>query len=163
VHEPEQESTDFTKALRWLRAQNRGSQCVDVMAFGSMGGRVDQGLSTVHHLFKAVRDKELLDGEIYLLSEQSLSFVMRRDWNEIHGLLSHDKGRKPFGENVGIIPLCGPAVISTKGLEWDVKDWRTEMGGQVSTSNHVKSDVVEIEPSEPVLFTVELADAFCVQ
>ena len=66
-----------------------------------------------------------------------------------------------FAENVGIIPVLGPVVISTKGLEWDVKDWRTEVGGQISTSNHIKSDVVEIEASDPVLFTVELTDAMC--
>ncbi len=66
-----------------------------------------------------------------------------------------------FEENVGIIPVRGPAVISTKGLEWDVKNWRTEVGGQISTSNHVRSEVVEIEVSEAVLFTVELAKAFC--
>jgi hypothetical protein len=56
-------------------------------------------------------------------------------------------------------------MISTKGFEWDVQDWRTEMGGQVSTSNHVvdMSKGVEIETDHPVLFTIELADLSPVQ
>jgi thiamine pyrophosphokinase len=49
-----------------------------------------------------------------------------------------------------------PAVISTKGLEWDVQEWRTEFGGRMSTSNHIVSDLVEIDTSDTVLFTVEL-------
>ncbi len=58
-------------------------------------------------------------------------------------------------ENVGIIPVGRPAVISTQGLEWDVTDWTTEIGGQVSTSNHIKRDVVVVHTTERVLFTVE--------
>ncbi|KAL8979487.1 MAG: hypothetical protein Q9205_005191 [Flavoplaca limonia] len=61
-----------------------------------------------------------------------------------------------FAENVGIIPIARPSVITTKGLEWDVTDWYTEFGGQMSTSNHIKSDTIEIDTSERVLFTMEL-------
>lgn len=39
----------------------------------------------------------------------------------------------------------------------DVTDWLTEFGGQMSTSNHIKNDIIEVETSEQVLFTVELA------
>lgn len=60
-------------------------------------------------------------------------------------------------ENVGIIPLGRPSVITTRGLEWDVTEWTTEFGGQISTSNHIRSGVIEVETSERVVFTVELA------
>lgn len=46
--------------------------------------------------------------------------------------------------------------ITTVGLEWDVTDWLTEFGGNVSTSNHVKDNVVEITTTQDVLFTVDL-------
>lgn len=159
LHIPEQDSTDFTKALRWLRNQNakKLGDRVDVVALGALAGRVDQGFSTIHHLFKAVSDRELLHGDLYLLSEQSLSFVLEKGRNIIHGLTADPKN--VFQENVGIIPIRGAAKISTVGLEWDVKDWRTEIGGQISTSNHTKADVVEIDTSDRVLFTIELADA----
>jgi thiamine pyrophosphokinase len=57
--------------------------------------------------------------------------------------------------NVGILPLFGKAVITTKGLEWDVEDWPTEMGGQISTSNHIVEDHISISTDVHVLFTVE--------
>jgi thiamine pyrophosphokinase len=62
-----------------------------------------------------------------------------------------------FEENIGIIPLSAPASITTQGFEWDVEDWHTEIGGQLSTSNHIRADKVEVSTSVPVLFTVELA------
>lgn len=160
---PEQDSTDFTKALSWLRTQNRKrlGNCVDVVALGGLGGRVDQAFSVIHHLIKAVSDTDLLDGDIYLLSEQSLSFVLKKGRNIIHG--GAPGQATTLRENAGIIPILGPATISTKGLEWNVKDWKTEFGGQISTSNHVKASAVEIDASSPVLFTVELVENLCTQ
>lgn len=159
VQHREQDSTDFTKALRWLRKQyatkSRGR--LDVVVLGGMGGRVDHGFSTIHHLFMVAKDTELLDGDIYLLSEQNLSFVLDKGRNVIHGLTPVREGI--FQKHIGIIPVKGPVIISTDGLEWDVKDWRTEIGGQLSTSNHIKADVVEIEASDHVLLTIELVHA----
>jgi thiamine pyrophosphokinase len=161
VHVPEQDSTDFTKALRWLRNESStlSGDRMDVVALGGLGGRVDQAFSIIHHLLKAVDDRELLCGDMYLVSEQSLSFVLGKGRNITHGLAPGQN--KVFQENVGIIPIRGAAEITTVGLEWDVKDWKTEFGGQISTSNHIKADVVEIESSDQVLLTIELADALC--
>lgn len=61
-----------------------------------------------------------------------------------------------FTPNIGILPVYGRSSITTKGLEWDVEDWKTEMGGMVSTSNHVFADEVHVWTTERVLFTVEL-------
>jgi thiamine pyrophosphokinase len=161
VHVPEQDSTDFTKALRWLRNESvtRGGDRMDVIALGGLGGRVDQGFSVIHHLLKAGDDRQLLYGDIYLVSDLSLSFMLGKGRNIIHGLAPDPK--TVFQENVGIIPIRGAAEITTNGLEWDVKDWKTEFGGQISTSNHIKADVVEINSSDQVLLTIELADALC--
>jgi thiamine pyrophosphokinase len=38
-----------------------------------------------------------------------------------------------------------------------VQDWETEMGGQMSTSNHIISDSITIWTNNYVLFTVERA------
>ncbi|OQE23257.1 hypothetical protein PENSTE_c009G04598 [Penicillium steckii] len=63
-----------------------------------------------------------------------------------------------FEENIGIIPLSASASITTTGFEWDVENWHTEIGGQLSTSNHIRSDIVSVETNVPVLFTVELSE-----
>jgi thiamine pyrophosphokinase len=65
-----------------------------------------------------------------------------------------------LSECVGIIPVAGPAAITTSGLEWDVADWTTVIGGQLSTSNHIRADEVTVSTTQPVLFTVELARRF---
>lgn len=157
VKEPDQYSTDFTKCLRWIRTevqrQHDGSDDVpmDVVVLGGLGGRVDQGFSQIHHLFMAENDPQLLKGRIYLLSEQSLSFVLANDQNLIHLEPGY------FAENVGIIPVLGRTLISTKGLEWDVESWPTEFGRQVSTSNHIRSDLIQIAFEGPrPLLTLEL-------
>ena len=154
VQDPDQYSTDFTKCLKWLRKEANiatGREHLDVVALGGLGGRVDQGMSQLHHLFMAVKNTELLNGDIYLWSEQSLSFILDRGRNKIN------IEPNSFGQNVGIIPIGVPAIITTKGLEWDVQDWKTEFGGQISTSNHLKDEVVEVKTNERVLFTLELA------
>lgn len=164
VREPDQYSTDFTKSLRWIRnkvtatanatsplQQHHDHHAMDVLVLGGLGGRVDQGFSQIHHLYMAEHAADLLQGRIYLLSEQSLSFVLADDLNLIH----IEPGS--FAENVGIIPVMGKSLINTKGLEWDVEDWPTQFGGQVSTSNHIRSDVVQISFQGPrPLFTMEL-------
>ncbi|KMU80988.1 hypothetical protein DIZ76_015713 [Coccidioides immitis] len=126
-------------------------------------------------------------GDLYLISEESITFLLPEGkstiftpggnsleaesrWKaptSIPGSHSALNGDKPISEcpekcylseNVGIIPVGGPSVINTEGLEWDVHDWKTEFGGQFSTSNHIRADMVEIRTTAPVLFTVELAD-----
>lgn len=58
-------------------------------------------------------------------------------------------------QNIGILPIYGPANITTEGLEWDVENWPTSMGGQVSTSNHIVRDQITVTTDAEVLFTVE--------
>jgi thiamine pyrophosphokinase len=157
VQDPDQYATDFTKCLKWIRrwSLNRSGpehSVMDIVALGGLGGRVDQGFSQIHHLYMAENEVDLLKGRIYLLSEQSLSFVLANSKNLIHIEPGY------FEENVGIIPVLGRTFITTKGLEWDVDHWPTEFGGQVSTSNHIRSDQIEITFEGPrPLFTVELA------
>ena len=114
-------------------------------------------------------------GNLYLVSEESLTFILQPGRNVIHTpgvdgprpqdestLSSNDTPGDDdlLEENIGIIPLSGPARITTRGFEWDVEDWHTEIGGQISTSNHIRDDIVEVQTDVPVLFTVELAGRF---
>lgn len=159
VHDPDQYSTDFTKSLKWIRqrwSQQHGDDSeLDVVVMGGLGGRVDQGFSQIHHLYMVLSQPDLLVGSIYLLSEQSLSFVLDSD-NIIH------VNDRVFAENVGIIPILGLTHITTSGLEWDVFNWPTEFGGQVSTSNHIRSEIIKVTSHGPrPLLTLELAASSC--
>jgi thiamine pyrophosphokinase len=166
---------------------------LEIVILGGLGGRVDQAFSQVHHLYMmtqtqcTIRENEkkskdsstdpskpAAGGNLYLVSEESITFIIQTGKNVIHTPATRradittesPKKRKRgenvereyfFEENIGIIPLSAPASITTKGFEWDVEKWHTEIGGQISTSNHIRADKVEVETSVPVLFTVELA------
>lgn len=172
------------------------NQTLEIVILGGLGGRVDQAFSQVHHLYMMTQAQRQLQeeqqsnladgkdtqptiiGKLYLVSEESITFVLQKGQNTIYtpGVnvppspqqenvdpsrkRKRQQDKEPeyfFEENIGIIPLTGPAFITTHGFEWDVEDWRTEIGGQLSTSNWIRADKVEVETSTPVLFTVELA------
>ena len=161
IKDPDQYSTDFTKCLKYISGRDyrtqddslSGRRSLDIAVIGGLGGRADQAFSQLHHLYAANQDSALASGDIYLITAESIIFLLHKGRNRIHTPL----GPELLAENVGIIPIARPSVVTTRGLEWDVSDWPTEFGTQVSTSNHIRSDIVEVETTERVLFTVELA------
>ena len=124
-----------------------------IVIFGGLGGRPDQAFSQLHQLDVAAQDTDLVSCDLYLFTDEGIIFLLEKGTNVI------DTSRWPdlITENIGIIPLGRPAIISTKGLEWDVEDWNTSFGTQLSTSNHIRAPRVEVITNERVLFTLELA------
>ncbi len=157
------------------------------MALGGLGGRVDQGVSQLHHLYlfderrsddaasgpyridwSSGADREegnlAAPGRTFLLTTDSLSFLLRPGRHRIHVRGPPGSAGEPaedvFAKHVGVLPMQGPSKISTLGLEWDVTDWPTEFGGQMSTSNHVlpETQVVEVQTNRAVIFTIALKE-----
>jgi thiamine pyrophosphokinase len=156
IHDSDQYSTDFMKAVDRIRT---GQDIpLDIVVLGGLGGRVDQGMSVLHQLYTYQKEPGYPDGRMYLLSTEAITFVLKAGRHKIKAMArcGEDGARAGLGRNVGIIPLKEPSVITTEGLEWDVKDWPTEFGGQMSTSNHVKEEWVTIETTKDVLFTIDL-------
>ncbi|KAF4125509.1 thiamine pyrophosphokinase [Geosmithia morbida] len=160
VHDKDQHSTDFGKAITWIRKKH--PEGIDIVAMGGIGGRLDQGLSQLHHLYLFQQDDNYASGRIFLLSGSSLTFLLKSGSHRIHIRGEDDDSsisqNDVFGKYVGIIPLKEPSRITTRGLQWDVVDWETQMGGRISTSNHIlpESRVVEVETTKDVLFTIAL-------
>jgi len=148
--DPDQYSTDFKKAMNHLTSLSTDPQ-QDVIVLCTLGGRVDQGLGLLHEMYR--EHKSNPNVRLWLFSECSVSFLLRKGQNRIYARTSSGC----FTENVGIVPLYGAATVTTTGLEWDITDWETKLGEQVSTSNHVVQDVVTIYTSAEVLFTIEIA------
>lgn len=157
IHDPDQESTDFGKAVKLVRDQRHVDGPVDIVAIGGLGGRVDQGLSQLHHLYLFQAHPRYAEGRMYLFSGESLTFLLKAGRHRIR-VREEGEAEDLFDKYVGVLPVKGPSRISTKGLEWDVTDWETEFGGRVSTSNHIlpETKVVEVETTEDVLFTIAL-------
>ncbi|KAI1801784.1 thiamine pyrophosphokinase [Daldinia bambusicola] len=162
IYELDDYSTDFAKAVKYVRKEFPKR---DIVCMGGLGGRVDQGLSQLHHLYLFQTSPTYADGRMYLVSGESLSFLLKAGKHRIHvrepdaivGNSVRISG-EPFAKWVGIIPIKEASVITTRGLEWDVENWLTEFGGRMSTSNHVlpETKVVEIETTKDVLFTIAL-------
>lgn len=155
----DQYSTDFGKAMHKISRETPSTMPRETLVLGTLAGRVDQGLGLLHEMIREENKDSNL--RLWLFSETNLSVILRDGNNILQGLLSSNL----FSENVGLLPIYGPAVISTSGLEWDVDEWDTQMGHQVSTSNHVKADQVQVDTTAPILFTIERAtmDASCAQ
>ncbi|KAG6060375.1 hypothetical protein E4U17_004554 [Claviceps sp. LM77 group G4] len=154
IHDEDQETTDFGKAIRWTRDSQPDT--LDIVALGGIGGRVDQGLSQLHHLYLYQSDPDYAAGRLYLLSESNLTFLLKTGTHTIH--VKEDGEDVMFAKHVGIVPLQDPSRITTKGLEWDVTDWETRIGGRLSTSNHVlpRTKSIEIKTTKDVIFTIAL-------
>ncbi|KAF4437762.1 thiamine pyrophosphokinase [Fusarium acutatum] len=156
IHDADQESTDFAKAINWIRKEH--PEGIDIVALGGIGGRVDQGLSQLHHLYLFQNDPDYATGRLFLLSGSSLTFLLKAGSHQIQ--VREEGEEDAFGKHVGIIPLKEAANITTKGFEWDVENWHTEIGGKLSTSNHIlpESQVVSVMTDKDVLFTVALKE-----
>ena len=169
IKDPDQYSTDMAKSLRYIRERSRlflgleetppsipsGPQesRLDIAIFGGLDGRADQAFSQLHHLYaEANQEPTASVGDLYLITKESIIFLLEKGLNKIYAPVAPGF----FAENVGIIPIGKPSIITTRGLEWDVTDWPTEFGTQISTSNHIKADVVEVETTERIIFTLEL-------
>lgn len=125
----------------------------DIIILSTLAGRVDQGLGLLHELLRESlkpRSQPQQPVRLWLLTDQSLTFLLLPGKSTINSLSA-----TIFTKNIGILPIYGKAIVSTKGMEWDVQDWETEMGGMVSTSNHVLGDEVVIVTDRVVLFTIE--------
>ncbi|OCL03216.1 thiamin pyrophosphokinase-like protein 1 [Glonium stellatum] len=146
---PDQYSTDLGKAMRKIMATESFSHRRDILILGTLSGRVDQGLGLLHEMVR--EETENPNIRLWLFSETNVSFILREGCNNIQTALSAGY----FTCNVGIIPIYGPATITTSGLEWDVTSWPTRMGYQVSTSNHSVEEQVRVETDAYVLFTME--------
>lgn len=161
VHDSSVYTTDFGKAVGYIRQQHdcANTQPIDIVVVGGLGGRVDQGLSQLHHLHLFQKDAAYTAGRMYLVSEESVTFLLKAGRHRIR-IREEVAGDEVFAKYVGILPVREPSVITTRGLEWDVQDWETEIGGQVSTSNHVlpETEVVEVETTADVLFTIALRE-----
>lgn len=151
LRDGDQYSTDFGKTMSKISARGCGTDKKDVLILGTLAGRVDQGLGLLHEMTREENKHPNL--RLWLFSESSLSIILRSRQTVVRNLLSSGL----FTENLGLVPVYGPTTISTSGLEWDVKDWFTQIGGQVSTSNHVKVNEVQVETDGPILFTIERA------
>ena len=113
IHDPDQETTDFQKAMARIEARF-------VIGVGFLGGRMDHALAAL----------SALSGPTILLGEDDLAFRAPER-------LAMDL---PEGLRFSLFPL-GPAGGESEGLEWPIDGMRFAPDGRIGTSNRVTGPV----------------------
>lgn len=123
LHLAEQETTDFDKALRSIRAPM-------VLALGVMGGRADHALAVLSGL---VRHRANGGAPCVLLGPKDVVFAAPR----------HLRLRLPVGERLSLFPLA-PVRGQSRGLRWPIDGLVLAPDGRIGTSNCTDARDVEL-------------------
>ncbi|KAF9186670.1 hypothetical protein BGZ50_002382 [Haplosporangium sp. Z 11] len=117
-----------------------------IVALGGIGGRFDQSMSSIHYLYILNRERQAV-----LVSNESIVVVLADGTHEITCNLEIE------GPSCGVIPVgSSEATLTLTGLKWDVENWKTSFGGQISTSNVLIGSKVIVQTDAPVVWTTEL-------
>lgn len=170
LFDPDQNSTDLDKCLHYisnsinlagatelLSGEGPGSPAptvaTSVVIFGSLGGRADQALALLHRLYKRDTEESRSNlGDLYLILPDSMIFVLEKGrhviWTPVGPGCFDQQG-------VGIVPLDGrPVFVTSRGLKYEMTNWKAEFGVRISTSNSIVGNSVELETTGRVLFTI---------
>ena len=125
----EQDSTDFEKCLRTLRARI-------LLCVGFLGGRLDHQLAVLHAVARA------REGRCILLGASEVVFHVPRKF-------TLDMAR---GDVVSLFPFAATSGRS-EGLEWPIDNLPLAPSGMISTSNRALGRIV-IETDAPGLLVI---------
>lgn len=127
---PEQETTDFDKALRHLRARF-------VLALGVLGGRVDHELAVFSTLVARAGQAVVAIGrqDVVLAAPPAL-----------------DLGLRP-GDRLSLFPLV-PVPGESRGLEWPIDGLDLRPDGRIGTSNRVTAGRVLLRFDRPGMLVI---------
>lgn len=116
----EQETTDFDKALRSIRAPF-------VLGLGFAGARLDHGLAVLNALVRQA------DRRCLVLSPQDVTFLAPRNLALT----------LPVGTRVSLFPM-GAVTGESEGLRWPINGLRFAPDGMIGTSNEVSAPKVSL-------------------
>lgn len=157
VHTPDQNATDFTKALMALNSycDSNTIHIDSVIVISEVSGRVDHIMANINTLFLC-KTKQLLpeDVNVFMLAHNSISWLLQSGEHCIQipqNLLNHESW-------CSLVPLGGKCeTITTRGLKWNLENESMSFGGMVSTSNTFDgSSHVVICNSHPVLWSMKI-------
>ncbi|CAG5106861.1 Oidioi.mRNA.OKI2018_I69.chr1.g3033.t1.cds [Oikopleura dioica] len=142
---PDQNSTDFEKALRMI-LERVPEDPVFVIGTGAKG-RLDHQMSQIHTMVKISNE---FQSPVYFLRDTSLMRVLKKGAHRL-ALNTGYEGK------IGLIPVDGECNVRTTGLKWNI-DGPMRVGELISSSNEKVSDEIEIITDGSLLFTVEMVE-----
>ncbi|KAJ1659291.1 hypothetical protein IWQ61_001612 [Dispira simplex] len=147
VHDPDQETTDFMKCLKWIDGYYEENHVMSyaIVAYGGLGGRFDHTMASISTLYKYAKARP-----IYLANPGALTFLLTAGTHHIE-CRWYDQEPK-----CGILPFAESAIVTTKGLRWDLDHNKTSFTGLLSTSNIVDNDSITVTTDKGVVWTMTL-------
>ncbi|KAG8190722.1 hypothetical protein JTE90_024857 [Oedothorax gibbosus] len=151
VHTPDQDETDFTKALRVTKEYviENALQVSSILAIVRNGDRVDHMIGNLNTLFLA---RDIVSVPVFILGYNSLTWLLSPGHHKIH--ISQDM----LDSHVGLIPLGKECEdVSTTGLQWNLDHSKMKFGGLISTCNKFDgSEIVTVTTDTTLIWTMEV-------
>jgi len=149
VETPDQDFTDFHKALIELSKRVAKQDLDYVIVYVENSGRLDQQFSIYETLFHAHRTLADELPSVVLCSSKSWAWLLAPHTDHTITIAHKD-------QNCGLIPLgCPSESVTTTGLKWNLSGDRLAFGHLVSTSNTFSSNRVTVRCDQPLLWTQE--------
>lgn len=150
IHTPDQDETDFTKALRLIERHLKDLKLKvsSVIAIVRNGDRLDHILGNLNTLYEAA---DIVSVPVLIIGNNSLTWLLSTGHHKIHVT------EKMMDSHVGLIPLGNECMATTTGLKWNLNNDKMKFGGLISTCNMFDgSSVVTVTTDTPLVCTMEM-------
>lgn len=123
---------------------------------GGIGGRFDQTFHSISQLYALASDHSHI--RLFFVSESDLVFLVPAGTTYVKY-----ESKKLFNNiepvpKLGLLPFGNRVVLNTKGLKYDVENWVSQVGGNVSTSNGVAGTTgFIVNTSDNIVINVEIS------
>ncbi|XP_054724799.1 thiamin pyrophosphokinase 1-like [Uloborus diversus] len=151
IHTPDQDETDFTKALRvalkFLKENHL--QVSAIVAVAQNGDRLDHLLGNLNTLYIA---EKMTLMPVLILGNASLTWLISPGHHKIH------VSEKMIDSHIGLIPLGKECSnVSSTGLKWNLNHDKMKFGDLISTCNLFDgSGLVTVTTDTELLWTMEV-------
>nr|NP_001262483.1 uncharacterized protein Dmel_CG14721, isoform B [Drosophila melanogaster]AGB95865.1 uncharacterized protein Dmel_CG14721, isoform B [Drosophila melanogaster] len=147
VHTPDQDATDFTKAMAVLQPVMTQRKIQDVVVFHDTSGRLDQVMANLNTLYKSQKD----NCNVFLLSGDSVTWLLRPGKHTIQVPVDLVTSQRWCS----LMPVGSSAHnVTTTGLKWNLYHAQLEFGGMVSTSNTYATEFVQVETDANLIWSM---------
>ncbi|XP_059472049.1 thiamin pyrophosphokinase 1 [Neocloeon triangulifer] len=153
IHTPDQDETDFTKALKetaaWF-AQKRVEPHA-VISLVETSGRIDQIMANINTLFKS---HAIIKCPVYQLASNSISWLLDKGHHQMIIPRSYNN------KICSLVPIGNPALsVSSSGLKWNLDNQGMKFGELISTSNMLtpaSDGLVTVATDSVLMWSIEL-------
>ncbi|KZO97339.1 Thiamin pyrophosphokinase [Calocera viscosa TUFC12733] len=158
--DPDLYATDLMKCIRALKEHeqavgHKNAHCLPLLTafqynlviLGGLSGRLDQTIHTLSQIHKLRHERP----RTFVVTEDNVAWVLDTGEHRIK------VDRSLLGPTCGLLPVgVASAILTTKGLKWNLDGTESGFDGQISTSNWLDADEIWIKTTAPIWWSVEL-------